>query len=417
MLEHVVKLVWNRRRANALVMVEIAAAFVVTFVLAALVVNLWNNYRQPLGFEYENVWSVSVSKQDGGGFGMFAFGSDNVSDTLSDVTTALRSLPGVRAVEPIALPPFVGLRWNGPFGADADNTFLGNINRTTTEALQNIGVELIDGRWFEPSDEGRNFRPALVNRAFVERAFGSSADALGRQISFPDPNFPYDQVPESQAREMQRYARVVGVIDDFRQWGEFESSRPYVIQMYEPTDARGATFTLLVRVEPGTQAGYEEDVIANVESIAPGWTAAIRPWAQLRAETHSNTLLPIKVASTIATFFLALVVMGLIGVLWQEVVRRTQEIGLRRALGATATTVRRQIQLEMIVVGACGILVGGVIAVQFPLLDILDDIDWTAALAALILAAVLILILVVLGALYPSWLAARREPADALRYE
>lgn len=417
MLDHVLKLVWNRRRANALVAIEIAAAFVVTFVLLALALKLWSGYRQPLGFDYEDVWSVQVSQEAAGGFGTFAFASADFSGTLLDVTGALRALPRTQAVGPIEMPPFMNFRWNTRFGADADNVLLTNMNRATTEGLQSIGVSLVAGRWFTPEDEVAGYRAVLVNRMFAERAFGSAEAAVDRQIGFPDPGLPLDQLPEWQAREAQRPARAVGVIEDFRQWGEFQESQLYAIQLHEPTDARGARFSLLVKVAPGTDAGFEEDIISAVESTAPGWTAAVTSWEQLRATSHADTLLPIKVSTTIGVFFIALVVMGLIGVVWQDVVRRTQEIGLRRALGASAAGVRRQIQLEMLVVGAFGIVIGSGVALQFPLLELIEDIDWAASLPAVVLAAVFVVILVTLGALYPSWLASRREPADALRYE
>jgi ABC-type antimicrobial peptide transport system permease subunit len=71
----------------------------------------------------------------------------------------------------------------------------------------------------------------------------------------------------------------------------------------------------------------------------------------------------------------------------------------------------------MLIVGAFGILIGAAIAIQFPLLELVERIDWQSAAVAIVLAAVLISALVALGALYPSWLASRREPADALRYE
>ncbi len=417
MFSHALKLVWNRRRANALVAIEIAAAFVVTFVLLALALKLWGAYRQPLGFDFENVWSVQVSQEASRGFAVFPFANGGASETLLDVSAAVRDLPRALSVEPIEMTPFVNFRWNTRLGADADNVILTNMNRATTAGLQSVGVRLVAGRWFEPADEGAAYRAALVNRNFAERTFGSVEAILGKQISFLDPDRPLDQLPEWQAREARRTVRAVGVIEEFRQWGEFQESGPYVIQLLEPTDARGARISLMVRVEPGTDAGFEEDIIAAVESAAPGWTAAVTPWEQLRASSHADTLLPIKISSTVGIFFIALVVMGLIGVVWQDVVRRTQEIGLRRALGANAAGVRRQIQLEMLVVGAFGIAIGSAIAVQFPLLDLVEDLDWAASLPAIVLAAVFTLAFVAIGALYPSWLASRREPADALRYE
>ena len=263
----------------------------------------------------------------------------------------------------------------------------------------------------------QSYRAALVNREFVERAFGTDSDPIGRRIDYADPDFPLELVPEEQRAERLREIRIVGVVDDFRQWGEFASGMPYVINREEQKDQRGSRISLLLKVTPGTDASFEESIVDTVEAVAPGWTASVTPWTQLREARHASTLLPIRIASTVSTFFLALVVMGLIGVLWQDVVRRTQEIGLRRALGARASDVRRQIQVETLAVGIAGILIGSVIAIQFPLLELVGRIDWATAIPGIALTALLILGLVLLGALYPSWLASRREPAAALRYE
>lgn len=416
MLRHTLKLVWNRRRANRLVVIEIAAAFVVTFVLAAMAVNLWTNYRRPLGFDYENVWSVSVNNAAAGRTFAFAQGS-SYTQILTQVSRALRELPRTVAAEPLQAPPFMQVFMQGNFAGDEDRSIVAMINRMTPDGLKALGVRLVDGRWFGPEDEGQAYRAVLVNQTFVDQAFGPDEDPIGRRIDQTDPDFPVEQLPEAQRREMLREVRIVGVVEAFRQWGEFADEFPYVINRLENRDETGSSFNLLLKVAPGTDAGFEERIIDTIESVAPGWVASVTPWKQLRETRHSEVLLPLKVAATVSAFFLALVVMGLIGVLWQDVIRRTQEIGLRRAHGATAGAVRRQIQLEMVVVGSIGILIGTVIAIQFPLLELVTRIDWASAIPGIALAAAAILLLVVLGALYPSWLAARREPADALRYE
>jgi putative ABC transport system permease protein len=411
MFRHALKLVWNRRRANRLVVVEIAAAFVITFVLTAIAVDLAGNYRRPLGFDYENVLSVAVQTQElaGNPTDVAArLSRESYSDTLEDVLAALRLLPRTQTVAPIVSVPFAGAS-RFTFNMLLNPT----LNRTTTEALQAVGVELVAGRWFGPEDEGQAYRAVLVNRAYAEQAFGSDAAAVGQRIDRPDPN-PLFASPAPGTEQALREVRVVGVIEDFRQGGEFSASIPYAIERHEPADEWGPSFTLLLKTAPGTDASFGEQIVETIESVAPGWLASATSWEQLRASRFRLTLLPIKAGGTIAAFLIALVVMGLIGVLWQDVVRRTQEIGLRRAVGAGAASVRRQIQLETLVIGAFGILIGTVIAIQFPLLG---SGDWAAAVPALALSAAVILILVLLGALYPSWLASRREPADALRYE
>lgn len=414
MLRHALRLIWNRRRTNRLVVVEIAAAFVVTFVLTATAVDLWSNYRRPLGFQYEDIWSVGVFDTSAASSGI-----DEVSysDTLDAVLRALRALPRSEAVESLMAAPFENFVWQSRFAGEGNLPLAASVNRTTAAALDAIGVDVVAGRPFGAEDEGQTYRPVIVNREFVESAFSSGADPIGQRIDYSDPNRPLDGVPEELRAELARGTRIVGVIDDFRQWGEFAGSGPYVIYREEPRDRTGSRFSLLLKVAPGTDVNFEESIIDTVESVAPGWTAAVTPWTQLRDSRHRSTLLPIKIEATVAAFFLGLVVMGLIGVLWQDVVRRTQEIGLRRALGARASDVRRQIQLEMLLVGVAGILIGSVIAIQFPLLELVARIDWETAIPGIALTALLILALVLLGALYPSWLASRRDPADALRYE
>ena len=60
MIRHLFKLIWNRKRANALVIAEIFVCFLVLFAVSTLSLYSWTNYHKPLGFAYENVFSVDV---------------------------------------------------------------------------------------------------------------------------------------------------------------------------------------------------------------------------------------------------------------------------------------------------------------------------------------------------------------------
>ena len=67
MIRHLLKLVWNRKRSNALIILEICASFLVVFVVATLGLFFLDNYRRPLGFEWKNVWNVRVGIDHAGG--------------------------------------------------------------------------------------------------------------------------------------------------------------------------------------------------------------------------------------------------------------------------------------------------------------------------------------------------------------
>jgi putative ABC transport system permease protein len=119
----------------------------------------------------------------------------------------------------------------------------------------------------------------------------------------------------------------------------------------------------------------------------------------------------------VAAFLLAMVALGLLGVLWQNIVRRTREIGLRRALGASRASIHRQIVLEQLLLATGGIGLGLLLAVQIPAFRLLDFIPRPVWLGAAALAVAAIYGLITLAALYPSLVAGRIEPAEALRAE
>lgn len=413
MFRHVLGLMWNRRRGSRLVIVEMAAAFLVTFVVCALALHAWSNYRRPLGFTYENIWQVILSNE--ASVDLLARPPPGFARQLDDIRMLVRQLPGVLCADFIDYTPFWGgggARLLGREGAQV-TTWL---NTLSAAGVADLGVRVIAGRSFGPQDEGQDYRAALVNRDFVNKAFGG-VSPLGRRINFVRADMLAGLPPEvRRAALREREIRPVGIIDDFRQDGELAESTPYAILLKDPDEVSAAE-DLFVKVAPGAPRALEERIAAAVRSAAPGFNATVTPWAELRARRDFEALLPLRIGATLAAFLLAMVALGLIGVVWQDVVRRTHEMGVRRAAGAPAGAVRAQILLEVLVTGGAGIVIGAPIALQIPLLSIVPQIDWAAALPALGLSAVLILLLAAGAALYPALLASGRQPADALRCE
>ena len=118
-----------------------------------------------------------------------------------------------------------------------------------------------------------------------------------------------------------------------------------------------------------------------------------------------------------AFFLLLMVGLGLIGVLWQNLLQRTREMGLRRAAGASRSAVHRQVIWEQAILTSLGVLLGVVVVVQIPILDLIGFIRPEVFAAGLGVSMAAIYLLAVLCALYPSAMASRLQPAEALRYE
>jgi putative ABC transport system permease protein len=120
---------------------------------------------------------------------------------------------------------------------------------------------------------------------------------------------------------------------------------------------------------------------------------------------------------SIAGFLVINVALGIFGVLWYSINRRRSEIALRRALGADRRRVSWQILGEAWALAAIALLVGLFIAVQVPILGLDPSIGAAEYALAMLLSALDICILVFVCALYPSRLAMRIVPAQALRDE
>jgi putative ABC transport system permease protein len=112
-----------------------------------------------------------------------------------------------------------------------------------------------------------------------------------------------------------------------------------------------------------------------------------------------------------------MVALGLIGVVWQSVSQRTSELGLRRALGASTARIYWQISGELLVITSLGLALGVFLVAQFPLLDVLPFVSPRVYLYGLVLSVLLVYALTIACCVYPSRLATKIMPAEALHWE
>jgi putative ABC transport system permease protein len=151
--------------------------------------------------------------------------------------------------------------------------------------------------------------------------------------------------------------------------------------------------------------------------VAPEWSFGIKPLTQAREATFREFLTPLAAGTIVASFLLLMVGLGLIGVLWQNLIQRTRELGLRRAAGASRTAVHRQVFFEQSILTSLGVLLGAVLIAQLPILDLIAFIRPAVYLGGFLASMAAIYLLSTICALYPSALASRVQPAEALRYE
>jgi len=395
-IRHLLKLVWNRKRANALIVAEIFISFLVVFAVLTGLVMFGAAWSNPIGFDWHNVWDVRMDFDIDGR----QTAGQELHDDVMRMLAEARAFPEVESAAISNTPPYSFSNTNGSREIDGRRVEM-NMDDVTDDFATVMKLKVIRGRFFNAEDDAANFPPIVIDRNAAIELFGT-VDAIGKKLQ-EDENL---------------YSRVVGVVEPFRKDGETSLPMNFVFFRTSPTRKYGRLGShILLRVRPGTPAAFEEKLATRLQQIAPKVTFRVRHMDAMRTSMLRTRLAPLVLGGIVGLFLISMVTLGLTGVLWQNVTRRTRELGLRRALGATGPAVHRQILLEVALLATVAVIVGTILIVQLPILGVFRIVTPSAFTGGFLGALATIYGLTVLCGLYPSWLASRLQPADALRYE
>jgi putative ABC transport system permease protein len=184
MIRHLFKLAWNRKRSNGLVILEIAASFLVVFAVVAFGLYLAGNWRVPLGFTYQDVWNVSID------FGRSDVGNDSTEEkeVFRRLLEEARTIDGVVAVAGASGVPYDNSQSIGNWLLEGREIEIGFVE--VTDGLQDVlGLELARGRWFEAADSALAWEPVVIDEG-MSRALYDDGDAVGKKLPLNDENAP-----------------------------------------------------------------------------------------------------------------------------------------------------------------------------------------------------------------------------------
>jgi putative ABC transport system permease protein len=331
-----------------------------------------------------------------------------IQQELMRIAEHAATLPGVRYASAVQSAPFAGTQGvdatvfaEGQTTVDTANPIV-NYEGVDASYFDTIGLPVLRGRGIDRRDREGSQPVVVVNETFA-RTFWPGADPIGRRIKW------------GSAQSDSPWFTVVGLVADAR-YRELTFVRPSVYVPY----AHGIPVTpgyVAVRAEkPGAAA---EALRRAVSDLAPGATVVrIDPLPQLLAAPLARPRFQTTLASFFATLALLLSLIGIYGVLSFAVRQRRREIGIRIALGATPSRVRRLVLSQAIVIGVLGVLPGvaGAFAVGRFVEPLLFGVTATEPLVVSSAAACCFLS-VVLAAFLPTRSATRTDPLLVLRSE
>ena len=404
----------NKAR-SLLVITEMTLAFVL-LVGAGLMIRTFGVLRSvDPGFDSRNILTMEMSLT-GERFEKTA----GVSQLVRDAQDRILSLPGVAALASTCCLPLQG-GFGLPFIIEGrpltDSPFHGGASwRTISPGYFDVfRIPVMRGRLFTDRDDASAARVVVINEGLAKQ-YWPKGDALGQRISIGKGVGPEFTEPPRE---------IIAIVGDVRDEGLGAKPDPIMyIPVAQVNDGITAlnnkiiplTFAIRTRLQPFS---LTEDIQRELRTASGGLPVAhVRSMEQVRGESTSRNDFNMTLLTIFAAVGMLLAAIGIYGLTSYSVEQRTQEIGIRMALGAAPDDVRKMVVLQSMWLALIGVAVGfaAALALSRLIVSLLYEVKpWDPA-AFVSVAALLIAI-----ALFATYIPARRasqvDPMVALRYE
>jgi len=393
---------WMR---SALVVSELAVAVILLVGAGLLIQSLWRLQKVDSGLQPDHVLTFTVSISD------VKYPSEQQSQFFQQLRTKLESLPGVEGASGVLPLPLSGDRFSISF--EIDGRPVAKKDQPSADFFvadagyfKAMGIPIVKGRDFNQFDQHKSAQVVIVTEAFA-RQFFPGEDAVGKRIK---PGMSTFDGEKSQMRE------IIGVVGDIRNRSLSVESKPayYVPETQVPFNQ----LSMVVRTtgDPHVLINAVGKEVLALDKDVPVYS--VKTMNEYLASSVAAPRFNTTLLSIFAGVALVLTIVGLYGVMSYSVAQRTNEIGIRLALGAQRRDVIALVVKQGLLLVLFGLLIG--LPSAFALMRLISGLLFgvTNKDPMTFVSAAVVLSLVGLLACYiPALRATRVDPMEALRCE
>ena len=329
---------------------------------------------------------------------------EKTSNFFEQLETRVAGLPGVEAVGLITELPLSGQPSDMPFTVEgrppvaSNEAFGADFRRVNQNYFSAMRIPLQRGRNFTEQEVRQSDKVMIVSQQLVDTAFPDE-EPLGKRLIMALGNEPYE---------------IIGIVGDIRH--RSLQSQPYAA-MYMPSKEPGRT-NLVIRTQ-GDPLSIVGGVRKEVNALDPDQPiAAITPMTEWVALSVAGARYRTTLLGLFAVLAMILAATGIYGVMSYSVAQRTQEIGVRMALGARPFDVLKLVVRQGMILALIGVVVGlaGALALTRVMSSLLFGVTERDPITFVVVAALLIAVAFI-ACLIPARRATKVDPLVALRYE
>lgn len=396
---------WGRIRGS-LVIAEVTLAQVLLIGAGLLMQSLFQLQNVQLGFRPDHVVSARIYLPEA------RYKDIAVSRFYSRFLDRLKAIPGVQAAGVTRDLPLSGANpslnyeiQGRPVLPTADQP-RARFRAVSPGYFNAIGINLVEGRFFEETDGEKTQPVAVINEAFAKREWPGSSP-LGQHLRSGFDNSPW--------------CTIVGVVNDVRHAGPDSATEAEIYYHYQqivPAMMNFVENTMTVAVRtPGDPAQLTSAIRVELAQLDNELALnGVKTADQLVDGSVAQPRFRTVLLGLFAASALLLAAIGLYGLLASGVLQRMNELGIRAALGASTAELLRMVVAEGLLLAGVGVVIG--LALAFALVRVLEHLlfgvttrDWIA----FTFTPVVLLLVALLASLVPAIRAARVDPAQALR--
>jgi len=393
----------HRRLQNLLVIGELALSLILLAGAGLFVRSFVEELRVAPGFNTHNILTGSISLS-GRDYKTPARQAAFFQKELRQI----ESLPEVQSAAatsdlPFEFPGSASFTIEGqPAPAPNEQPSAGYF-RISPNYFHTAQIPLLEGREFTPSDNAASAPVVIVNEAFARKCF-PKGNPLGRHIKI------------SRSQQTAPWSEVVGVVKTINEYAGQTAPRPHI---FEPFLARpSADMKLLVRTR-GDSAAFSAGLRRAIFAVDKDQAVTnLRTMDRVIKDSQQGDDLMAELMGAFAGMALLMAAVGIYGLLAYLVGQRTQEFGVRMALGAGRGEIIRLVLRNAMVLVVIGTGIGFLTSLTLPRLFAASFTGFHVASGLILVASPVIVILVALASCYlPARRATKVDPMVALRYE